>query len=342
MAKDKKIEEREARFTVAVGFKGTGKSIETIKLCYTTVLGVPAKGIPARNVLIYDINNEFSNFKWVDGKYHTIKRIAIADIKRFSQQQNKEIRRIAPMDDKNRPLSDDQKIEVLRIILKNFRRGVLVVEDINEYVGDHMPRTFIGALATGRHKEIDVFCHFQSIGRIGNHKLMAQCNMLRIHYTMDSVEKHADKFEDRIDILSIAQNIVIDRYKNGIEAHEYGGNGNPKDRFYFVYVDFVASKIKGNFTETEAREAIYKYIDTYYGRVVGRFTKRRNRVTGQLLYSPQQAYHAAAEELFHTYFMTNKKLQNPVRKTAVKANKDKMDKEEAQVIDNESDDVTEE
>jgi hypothetical protein len=50
---------RECRIIVACGKKGVGKSVETIRMIYEYVNGNPAKGVPPRKALIFDVNDEF-------------------------------------------------------------------------------------------------------------------------------------------------------------------------------------------------------------------------------------------------------------------------------------------
>ena len=78
------MEEREPKLGCVVGRKGVGKSYQTLKMIEQYVVGNPSKGIPARRVLIFDVNDEFEH----------IKALKLSDVIRFSAHPKIEARRI--------------------------------------------------------------------------------------------------------------------------------------------------------------------------------------------------------------------------------------------------------
>ena len=278
---------RECRVIISCGKKGVGKSVETIRMIDEYVAGNPANGVPPRKALIFDVNDEFSSF-WYFGQTRSIKAIAIKDILKYSIHPKIEVRRIRPFWDDGKKMTINDMGEVLGIILDNYRNGLLLVEDINKYLSDAMPSDLIGSLATSRHIGLDIISHFQNIGRAGNPKLLGNLNMIRLHKTNDTVERHKNKFEEKTEILQIAEYLINNRY--------FGG-----DERYFVYVDTENMKIRGKFTREEVENAIHQYITERYPRIVTPMLQIRDK-KGKKVYTDETALKTANENLMKTYF----------------------------------------
>lgn len=278
---------RECRIIIACGKRGVGKSVETIRMIDDYVAGNPAKGVPPRKALIFDVNDEFSSF-WYFGQTRRIKAIAIKDILKFSIHPKIEVRRIRPFWDDGKKMTINDMAEVLGIILDNYRNGLLLVEDINKYLSDAMPSDLIGSLATSRHIGLDIVSHFQNIGRAGNPKLLGNLNMIRLHKTNDTVERHKNKFEEKTEILQIAEYLINNRY--------FGG-----DTRYFVYVDVENMKIRGKFSREEVDNAVHQYITERYARIVTPLLQQRDK-KGKKVHTDESALKQANEGLTKAYF----------------------------------------
>ena len=278
---------RECRIVIACGKRGVGKTIETIKVIDEYVAGNPSKGIPPRKALIFDVNDEFSSF-WYFGQTRSIKAIAIRDIMKFSIHPNIEVRRIRPFWDDGKKMTINDMGEVLGIILDNYRNGLLLVEDINKYLSDAMPSDLIGSLATSRHIGLDIISHFQNIGRAGNPKLLGNLNMIRLHKTNDTVERHKNKFEEKTEILQIAEYIINKRYFDG-------------DIRFFIYIDIENMKIRGKFTREEAEDGIHQYITERYARIVSPMLQLRDK-KGVKIHTEESALKSANDNLMRAYF----------------------------------------
>jgi hypothetical protein len=278
---------RECRVIICCGKKGVGKTVETIKMIDEYISGNPAKGIPPRKALIFDVNDEFSDF-WFFGRQRSIKAIAIKDVLKFSVHPKVEVRRIRPFWDDGKKLTINDMAEVLGIILDNFRNGLLLVEDINKYLSDAMPSDLIGSLATSRHIGLDIVSHFQNIGRAGNPKLLGNLNMIRLHKTNDTIERHKNKFEEKTEILQIAEYLVNKRYFNG-------------DIRFFLFVDVENMKIRGKFSKSEAEDAIHEYITQRYKRIISPMLQLRDK-KGVKIYTDESALSASNKNLLSVYF----------------------------------------
>lgn len=297
---------RQPKITIACGYRGTGKSIETIELIYKYVNGNAALGIAGRKALIYDVNDEFGSFKWKDGSIHSIKYIGFKDIPAFTMQPTPEVRRIRPCWDDGRRLTINDMGEGLGIILNHYRDGLLLVEDINKYTNHHLKQDLIGSLATIRQARIDLIAHYQLVGMAASPKIIGMTNYIRLHKTFDSIEKHKLRFADKAELMQIAENIVDKRYSWGMKNNI----NNESGKFYSLYVDMEYGKIKGDFSEEEAKLAIQKYIGD--GTPVKRMLNQRDR-TGKKIYKTYaQAYDELEETLFSKYFSFEKPTVQPL------------------------------
>ena len=201
---------RECRIICVAGIRGCGKTVETMRMIDEYVHG-SSKAHP-RKALIFDVNDEFSDFWYFNNPHRSIPALAIKDIEKFSIHPKIEVRRIRPFWDDGRRMTLDDMAEVLNIILQKYRNGLLLIEDINKYVSDSLKMDLVGALATARHIGLDCVIHFQSIGRIAHPKLLGNMNMARLHKTNDTVSRHKNKFEERSVLFELAENIINHKY----------------------------------------------------------------------------------------------------------------------------------
>jgi hypothetical protein len=292
-------QERQPKMLIAVGRKGVGKTIETIKFIYEYIQ--PTATRKARKALIFDVNNEFSSFYFPDPiagmVKHSIKRIAIKDIPKFSNSNICEVRRVAPYWDNNTQMTTDDMSEALNMILQYYRNGLLLVEDINLYTNENMKTDLIGRLATLRHIGIDLVAHYQGIGRAFTPKIIQNTAFIRMHKTNDSVATHASKAEEKVDILSIAENIVAERYDDGIR------NKN-ENKYYSILVDLENSKIIGDFSKEEADSAVMNYLSLNSARLIKPYVNKRDS-DGKKVMNEEQAYLLAKKRFIEDYFSFN-------------------------------------
>lgn len=255
---------REPKLLVAVGKKAVGKSHTTKIMMKEYATGNPSKGVPARRVLILDVNDE----------YYDIKAIRIQDITIFSVHPIIEIRRIRPFLDNGKKMTLDDIASTLFIILETFRNGLLLVEDINKYISDTMPNDLVGAICTNRHIGVDIVMHYQSIGRITS-KVWQNLNIIRMHKITDSVKRHKHKFEDKYEYISIAEIMINQEYENG-------------NKYFFVYIDVDDEKVYGAFTDAQYDNAVNSFIQINYKYTITPMLNARNE-NGKKVYTSQSA-----------------------------------------------------
>ena len=249
---------REPKLGMAVGKKGIGKTYQTKIVLESYVYGNPEKNVKPRKVLILDVNDEFEDYK----------AISMKDLVKFSVMPSAEIRRVRPFnEDTGIRLTLKEIANCLWDILHYFRGGMLLIEDINKYVGDHLPTDIVGAICSNRHTDLDIIMHFQSIGRITT-KVWQNANWLRFHKNSDSIERHRNKFPDKYEMFSIAENIVNTQYFND----------NPR---YFIYIDLDEEKIRGKLTNNIIDSAIDDYLSKNFNSVVKPAINKKNLSSGQ-------------------------------------------------------------
>jgi len=250
---------REPKLLVAVGRKGCGKSFTTKKM-----MEQYAYANPKRRVLILDVNDEYSD----------VKALRIQDVGLFSVHPMIEIRRIRPFLDNGKRMTLDDIANTLFVILETFRNGLLLVEDINKYISDTMPNDLVGAICTNRHIGVDIILHYQSIGRITS-KVWQNLNIIRMHKITDNVKKHKHKFEDKYEYISIAETLINQEVEKG-NIH------------FFVYVDVDTEKVYGTFTDKQYEDAVMKFIQNNYDKVINPMLNARNE-QGKKLHTAQSA-----------------------------------------------------
>lgn len=283
---------RWAKLTIVCGKRGTGKTNRTLRLLYRAVnMG--------KKVLIFDVMDEFGDYLYrEDAPRHNISPIFIKDIPRFTAQTKAEIRRIRPFLDDSRRMKINDMQNALAYILDTYKGGILLIEDINKYVTDNPTRDVMGALATLRQSHVDLMAHYQLIGKAGNPKLLGMCNYIRMHKTEDEVSRHEDKFIGKTKILSIAEIIVNERYRYGMDNDVNDETG----KFFSCTVDLEYSKIKGIFTEEEAENAIAEYISMNSKNTINQLLNKRDRTGKPVWQDYASAYSFMERDMKADYF----------------------------------------
>lgn len=265
---------REALLGVAVGKKGIGKTYTTLQIIGQYIKG--GLNVKPRRALIMDVNDEFE----------TIKAIRPQDVALFTHHPKVEARRIRPYNEDGSKMSLNEVADTLWAVLKDYKGGLLLIEDINKYVGDYLGNDLVGALCTNRHSSLDIICHFQSIGRIGT-KIWQNINWLRFHKNTDSVDRHKKKFEDKYEAFKICEILVNKQYFNG-------------NQYFYLTFDCDSEKIRGTFSDKMINEAIDEYIALNYSKKVKPLLNHKNS-KGKSKYTSQTATKQVKQELRKMY-----------------------------------------
>ena len=265
---------REALLGVAVGKKGIGKTYTTLSIINQYIKG--GLNIKPRRALILDVNDEFED----------VKAIRLKDVELFTYHPKVECRRVRPYNDDGSKMTLNEIANALWHILSVYKGGLLLVEDINKYVGDYLSNDLVGAICTNRHTSLDIIMHYQSIGRITT-KIWQNINWLRFHKNTDSVDRHKKKFEDKWEAFKICEILVNKQYFSGNE------------RFYVTF-DCDHEKIYGNYSQKMMDEAIDEYIALHYRQKVKPLLNQTG-ATGKKVYNAQTATAYVKKELQQMY-----------------------------------------
>lgn len=291
--------EREAQMGVVSGQRGCGKTYTTLKVQITNAInGIPNVMKPKR-VLILDSNNEYGDVQ-KDHKNHNfphIKALAVKDLQRWLKQPVVEARRISvmkPVEDGGGKMGQKELQEVLSEILKHFRNGLLIIEDLTSFVSDSLPADLIGKVATQRHVSVDIIIHFQTIGKVAHPKIWSMCNWYRFHKNGDTIEKNKNKLTGNLDALYIAEKMI----------HKQDRMGNK--RFYVYYHrdtnSNLVGKIQGAFSQQMFKDAVEEFLAEDMTRVNKEINRVNLRSGAKIHKSRIEAIDFLISECFRQYY----------------------------------------
>lgn len=234
---------REAGMMAVTGIQGVGKTYRNMHIIADYVRDKPKTRVRGRKCLIFDTNGEYTpeQFAKNDIANFKVSRIALKDVEMWCRTENNECRRI---DAKN--LGIKEKKEAVEYLLKVYRNGMLVLEDINTYI---LSVTFmeqiVGGLVNLRHRAVDVMISYQSLRPV-EPRIWQNSRWVRFHYQADNVTDIKNKVTNPT-LFKIAQILVNERYFSG-------------DKRFFLYIHNFANKLQGDFTKEEFENACRKFL----------------------------------------------------------------------------------
>jgi hypothetical protein len=237
--------QREAGMMTCTGIQGVGKTYQNMHIIKDYVKDKFYNKVKGRKCLIMDTNGEYTKEQFAKNDIENFdpKRIALKDVEAWSKTDIIECRRI---DAKNVGISEKKKI--LEYLLKVYRNGMLVIEDINTYILSitHMEE-IVGGIVNLRHRAVDVLISYQSLRPV-EPRIWQNSRWIRMHYQADNVNDIKGKVNNPT-MMKIAEIIVKTRY--------YAG-----DKRFFVYIHNFTNKIEGKFTKKEFMDACRKYLNS--------------------------------------------------------------------------------
>ena len=241
--------ERQPMIMLICGMMGVGKSYRNHQEFKRYMTNNPETGKVGRKILAFDTNDDdFPNWKTVSPDH--IKALT-----------NVSARRIRPYNRDGSPMNDDQKREVVDKIMRHFRNGLIVLDDIDNYMVGAKSQSMIGAMVTVRHKGVDVILGHQSAAKITTTEWQT-CTWLRLHHQVDDVKRYRERIP-KYRLVRIAQHIVDEQYDLAVRAYESQKIDRQEymvRKSFFVYVNMPEQKIVGCSREAFIRAA-KKYID---------------------------------------------------------------------------------
>ncbi len=261
---------------VVVGMKRTGKSKLTIDILRDMVkIG--------RKSLIMDTQNEYSDRVL----FPDIRTLPYNKVSLWTMHPEISIRRIPPFHFNGDEMTPDEKAQMVIHILRYIHNGTLLLEDINDYIYDYMPMDIVGKILSQRHKGTDIIMHFHSLGAIQK-KIWRHINVIRMHKCEDSVADNKDKFPDKYELFSIAENLVNDQFFQG-------------NKFFTVEILTNDRKIMGAFTVEDRDKAIELYIRGHYSKLIKPYLNQVDRL-GSRDYTAATAFEAETRRICAMYF----------------------------------------
>ena len=155
--KKPQISQREAGMMVAAGIQGVGKTYLNMHVIKDYVKDKFYNKVSGRKCLIMDVNDEYGA-----GTYY-VQALSLKDVPLFTVHPHIEIRRIRPFHPNGTRMTLDEWAQALFYVLSRFRNGLLLIEDVNKFIGDHLPNDLVGSIATNRHIGLDIILSYQSL-----------------------------------------------------------------------------------------------------------------------------------------------------------------------------------
>lgn len=235
---------REPTFEVATGFPGVGKTRKNMEIAKREI----TKPNNPQKVLIIDGKDEYGpeeeDIRHV-GLY--AKPIHISQVANFSASKFIECCRIRPFNDRGAPLDLGEIQELLLLVMKLYKNNFLIVEDFKRFAGNgSVKMALIDKLCTLRGSGNDVLVSIQSVGQVSP-VMWQNLKYLRMHMSTDTVISYQDRYQEKIDFMSIAENMIKKEF--------YEGN-----RYFSLRIDLEQGFIYGKYSQAMFVEAAKKYI----------------------------------------------------------------------------------
>jgi hypothetical protein len=231
-------EKREPTLEVAIGFRGVGKTYTLNEIAgnYIKTLHRP--------VLVFDVNNEYSDYKAID-----FDATEQNEFKRSEQIRNIKAPgkyRIIPFKKNRQPMTASELLITGATIVAYYRNGMAVLEDINKYTSSHFKQEFIGTFVGLRHLGVDLVIHFQSLHAIPP-KVWDNLEYLRWHKCGEKIFKYKGRVSN-LELFTIAECIVDTNYQT--------------DPHYYLWVNNLKDKLIG-VTQEDFKQGCITYLNTH-------------------------------------------------------------------------------
>ncbi|MEM9341126.1 MAG: hypothetical protein AAGA66_20505 [Bacteroidota bacterium] len=241
--------ERQPMIMLVCGMMEVGKSYRNHQEFKQYMTDNPRTGKVGRKILAFDTNDDdFPEWKTVSPDH----------IKALTKVS---ARRIRPYNKDGSPMDLDDKREVVDKIMRFFQNGLIVLDDMDNYMMGAKSQSMIGAMVTVRHRGVDLILGHQSIAKITTTEWQ-NCTCLRLHHQVDEVKAYKDRIPN-YRLVRIAQHIVDEQYIMAVVAYRKGLISKQESivrKSYFVYVNMREQTITGCSRKAFIRAA-KKFID---------------------------------------------------------------------------------
>jgi hypothetical protein len=240
------MEAREPMLMVVIGFKGVGKTFTTNKEIDEYVKN-GTDGRKGRPVLVFDVNNEFCD----SNGYYGYKAIDFDVTEKDEFRRSLQIRnivapgkyRIVPYKKNRQPMTIGELMFTASTIIKYYRNGMLLLEDLNKYAMSNFKQEFVGMFIGLRHLGVDLVIHYQSLRAIPP-KIWSDMNFLRWHKQSEKIIKYKNRITN-MELFSLAEAVVDFKFQS--------------DPHYYLWVSTMNEKLI-NVTPEDFKEACRIYL----------------------------------------------------------------------------------
>jgi len=248
--------ERQPMIMLVCGETGVGKTYRNKQEIKHYMMDNLVMGKKGRKVLAFDTN---------DDDYPKFRTVSPNHLKALTKVSS---RRIRPFNTDGSPMDNDEKKEVITKIMKHYKNGLVVLDDIDHYMTGAKGQSMIGALCTVRHKGIDIVLTHQSVAKITTSEWQ-NCTWLRLHHQVDDVTRYRERIP-KYQMVRIGQLIVDEQYELCSNAFAMGNITEQEykiQKSFFVYVNMREQRVKGCSRAAFIR-ACKKFIDQEESRKV--------------------------------------------------------------------------
>ena len=224
------MNDRECFIEISIGKKGVGKTFTT-KLTmndYITTYRQPA--------IVFDVNNEYTECKAID--YDVTEKSEAKRIQILKDITVAKAYRIIPFTKDRMPMSTKEMTLVTDDIIRHFKGGLVIFDDINKYVQSNVREQMVGLLIGLRHTGNDLIVYYQSFYAVPP-KFWANINILRLHKVTDNPRPYANKIAN-YELVCLMYAIVELGFRKG--DYRYKVYGDIADgKFYIDEATFVTA-----------------------------------------------------------------------------------------------------
>jgi hypothetical protein len=153
-----------------------------------------------------------------------------AEIIAFTKSDVIGVRRIIPVKLNGQPMTAADMVLAVQTINRYYRRGLLILEDINKIVTSKNQDDLMDALISTRHIQQDIILHLQSLAG-ATPRMFQNAEWIRFHKQSDPIDRYKNRLPN-FTLLKIAEMTVDRIYREGNER-------------FFLYVSPTEEKIAG-------------------------------------------------------------------------------------------------
>jgi len=280
---------RQPSLFIICGETGIGKTRRSLIEIFEYLKKNKITGKKARKILAFDANAD---------DYPMFRTVSLDHIKNLKTAQ---ARRVLPFKSDGTLMNLEEKREVVEKLVRQFKNGLLILEDLDKYMTGAKGQAVIGLLTTNRHSGLDIMVSHQSIAKVTTTEWQ-NCTWLRLHHQVDDISRYKDRIPNYF-IVRLASYIVNEQYDLAIQALEDEEITNQESLYYksfFVYVDMRSLKIRGCSKEAFIR-ASKKLMDTDYQRQLKTMLLERNWDDSPIYRTRKEAELKVLKDLFRHY-----------------------------------------